>query len=102
MKVLLINFSGTGHTTICGDFLKKAFEEQGHECEHYVLKAGQEINVDYNAYDLIGFGYPIHAFNVPEFFNNYIKSLPNVDHKKYFFYFGPSKNIFSFPLQQTN
>ena len=86
MKVLLINFSGTGHTTICGSFIKQAFEELGHECEHYVLKAGQEINVDYNSYDLIGFGYPIHAFNVPEFFNDYIKSLPNVDHKKYFFY----------------
>ena len=47
MKVLLVNFSGTGHTTICGDFLKKAFEELGHECEHYVLKAGQDISVDY-------------------------------------------------------
>lgn len=86
MKVLLVNFSGTGHTTICGEFIKKAFIELGHTCEQHVLKAGQDINVNYNDYDLIGFGYPIHAFNVPQYFNNYIKSLPNVEHKKYFIY----------------
>ena len=86
MKILLIDFSGTGHTHLCGHFIKEAFNEQGHQCEQYALKANEELNLDYNAYDLIGFGYPIHAFNAPEIFKNYIKTLPNVDHKKYFFY----------------
>ena len=86
MKVLLIDFSGTGHTSLCGGFIVDAFKKHGHEATHYTYKAGEEINVDYSSYDYIGFGYPIHAFNVPEAFVKFIKSLPNVEHKKYFIY----------------
>lgn len=76
MKVLLIEFSGTGHTTICGNFIEEAFKELGHDVDHFTYKAGKDINPDYNLYDLVGFGYPIHAFNVPEAFNKFIKNIP--------------------------
>ena len=31
---------------------------------------------DPRGYDLAGFGYPVHAFNVPEFFMRFVKRLP--------------------------
>ena len=87
MKVLLVDFSGTGHTALCGNYIGEAFSELGHEVTHFTYKADQEMNIDYNDFDLIGFGYPIHAFNVPEAFNKYIKGLPTLkEKKKYFIY----------------
>ena len=86
MDVLLFDFSGTGHTTMCGDAIASHFIELGHHVDHFTYKSDKEINVDFEKYDLVGFGYPIHAFNVPEAFVRYIKTLPNVNHKKYFIY----------------
>ena len=86
MRILLIDFSGTGNTTLCGDYIGEAFVNEGHDVIHRSYKGGVDIGEDINNFDLIGFGYPIHAFNVPEAFNKYIKSLPKVDHKKYFIY----------------
>ena len=87
MKVLLIEFSGTGHTTLCGNYIAEAFIDLGHEVDHFTYKADKEIKPDYDSYDLIGFGYPIHAFNVPEAFNRFIKNIPNLkEKKKYFIY----------------
>ena len=78
MKILIINFSGTGHTTLCGDYIGEAFQETGHEVTRLVVKKDMDNNIDYNQFDLIGFGYPIHAFNPPQFFNNFIEKLPKV------------------------
>ena len=78
MKVLLIDFSGTGNTTLCGDFIGEAFINKGHQVTHYSYKDGVPF-VDFEEFDLVGFGYPIHAFNVPEAFNKYIKHLPKVN-----------------------
>ena len=86
MKILIINFSGTGHTTLCGDYIGEAFKELGNEVSRLVVKQGMSNDIDYNQYDLIGFGYPIHAFNPPQFFNNFIKKLPKVENKNYFFF----------------
>lgn len=85
MKILLIDFSGTGNTTLCGDYIGEAFKQEGHSIVHYSYKNGVVL-VNFEEYDLIGFGYPIHAFNVPEAFNRYIKRLPKVNNKKYFIY----------------
>ena len=86
MKILLITFSGTGNTTICGDFILEHFKVEGHEVEHFVYKADKEFNYDVASYDLIGFGYPIHAFNAPEMTIKFIKKLPKVSGVKYFIY----------------
>lgn len=89
MRVLLISFSGSGHTALCGDYLKKHFEELGHECDHYKIKHDIPFNYDLKDYDLIGFGYPIHAFNAPAAFCKFVKHLPKMPKgtkKKYFFF----------------
>ena len=74
MRVLLIDFSGTGNTSLCGKYIAESFIKHGHEAIHYTYKKDVSIQEDFDSYDLIGFGYPIHAFNVPEAFNKYIKA----------------------------
>lgn len=86
MKVCLYTFTGTGNTKICGEFLRKYFEEYGATVDHYVFNSNNLNHPNPNDYDLIGIGYPIHAFNVPEVFVNFLKKLENVDHKKLFIY----------------
>ena len=95
MKVLLMSFSGTGNTTLCGEFLKKHFEECGHQVDHYQIKESNSFDYDINDYDLVGFGYPIHAFNAPEAFVKFIKKLPKLKEKKNLFFFKVSGEPFA-------
>ena len=37
---------------------------------------------DPNNYDIAGFGYPIHSYNAPQFFVNFIKALPKLNDDK--------------------
>lgn len=86
MKVALFLFSGTGNTNKCGEFLKNHFLENQDDVDIYVHEIGKQCLLNPNDYDLIGFGYPIHAFNVPQTFIHFIRSLPQVDNKKYFIF----------------
>lgn len=95
MKVLLISFSGTGHTSTCAYFLKKHFEELGHSVDHYAYKHDVPFTYNLEDYDLVGFGYPIHAFNVPEVFCRFIKRLPKLKNKKKYFIFKVSGEPFA-------
>lgn len=85
MKVLLLDFSGTGHTTLCGNYIQASFQNKGHEVTHYSFKHDRSLAEDINDYNLIGIGYPIHAFNVPEAFNRFLKNLPAAN-KPFFIY----------------
>lgn len=96
MKILLISFSGSGHTTICGQFIKKHYQDLGHQVDYYIYHHDAPFNYDINEYDLIGFGYPIHAFNVPEVFCRFIKKLPKLKEKKKYFIFKVSGEPFCF------
>ena len=84
MKAILYYFSGTGNTRLCGQYLRNHLSEQGYETTLYEVIAGNDDIPNPNDYDLIGFGYPIHAFNAPEVFIKFIKKLPKVENKKYF------------------
>jgi ferredoxin/flavodoxin len=99
MRCIIYLFTGTGNTRIAGDFLKKHLEEQGIQTDLYQYKEPIKEVPDPNDYDLIGIGYPIHAFNVPERFLRFIKKLPNaVRQQKYFIFkvsgepFAPNKS----------
>ena len=86
MKAILYLFTGTGNTRLCGKYLAEHLKEQGIETDVFEYIAGQNYVPNPNDYDLVGFGYPIHAFNVPEAFTKFIKKLPKVDNKKYFIF----------------
>ncbi len=81
MRVLLLYFTGTGNTRLCASFLAKEFEANGHQVDLCESKEG----IDTSSYDLIGIGYPIHAFNAPKTFVKTMKRLPKAS-KDYFFF----------------
>jgi len=86
MKVLICYFTGTGNTRLCAQFLRNHFIEKEQDVTLYEVEVGNDNIPDPNDYDLIGFGYPIHAFNTPGLFASFIKRLPKVNNKKYFIF----------------
>ena len=95
MKILLYYFSGTGNTKLCASFLKEHFRKLNNEV--VAVEITSELNIiDPSLYDVVGFGYPIHAFNPPEIFVKYIKKLPKLKEKKKMFFFKVSGEPFSF------
>lgn len=84
-KIGLIVFSGTGNTWKCGQMLQEALEEKG---ALVILKDLDQPVLDWewiNDLDLVGIGYPIHAFNVPKLLYERLKTLPALP-KKYFIF----------------
>ena len=79
MKILLLYFSGTGNTTLCARFLADSFKSHGHEVSEFNYRKDEEFPLDFSSYDMIGIGYPIHAFNIPKTFFRFLKKLPKVE-----------------------
>lgn len=94
MKVLLIYFSGTGHTARCAEAISASFKAHGHEVVSFRYMKGEPLPYDVNDFDLLGFGYPIHAFNLPEAFHRFLCALPAA--AKDFFVFKVSGEPFHF------
>jgi ferredoxin/flavodoxin len=77
-KALLYYFSGTGNTALAASFFKKHLEEAGWQVDLYGYQSPFANLPDPSGYDLLGFGYPIHAFNTPLAFLKFVKkSLPS-------------------------
>lgn len=87
MKVALYYFSGTGNTERVALLLKEAF---GPETEVYRLRYPFNDYPNPNDFALIGFGYPIHAFNAPEVMNRFAKGFPIAKKKMPYFIFKTS------------
>jgi len=83
MKVLLLIFSGTNNTYEIARLLASDFSKRGHVSEIIRIDADTPV-IDLADYDLIGFGYPIYAFNEPRFFLRYFRQLKLPADKKYF------------------
>ncbi len=85
MKVILYVFSGTGNTLAVAELYKKYLTTGGADGENtvdiYRVSAKSGDAPDPAGYDLVGVGYPIHAFCAPEPIINFCKSLPQVDKK---------------------
>ena len=91
MKILLIYFSGTGNTKMITELYREAFENAEHEVTVTELPSTHERLVETLAesYDIIGIGYPIHAFNAPKLILKLCKLLPKLNAKH-----GKSKRVF--------
>lgn len=73
MKILLCYFSGTGNTEKVVRAARDAFENR--DCTvvlHKVEKGTADMPDDF---DMLGFAYPIHAFNAPEIVVDFAKKL---------------------------
>lgn len=84
MKILIAYFSGTGHTKKVVDKYVGEFTANG--CEVDTLKIeGNDLHCDPGGYDMIGIGYPIHAFNAPSIVVDFAKALPECETPKKLF-----------------
>lgn len=75
-KIVIYVFSGTYNTQKIAQLYQKFLEPE------YIVKI---ISIEKNMeidnlvkYDLIGIGYPIHAFNCPQIVDQFVKKLPNL------------------------
>jgi NAD-dependent dihydropyrimidine dehydrogenase PreA subunit/flavodoxin len=83
MKVILYVFSGTGNTLKVASLYKKYLNAEVDICR--ISKKTTNIP-SADEYDLIGIGYPIHAFCAPEPIVNFVKTLPSVAYRRAFIF----------------
>ena len=83
MKVILYVFSGTGNTLKVAALYKKFFNA---DVDIYRIseKSGNAPSPD--GYDLVGIGYPIHAFVAPEPVIKFVKNLKSVAYRRAFIF----------------
>ncbi len=81
MPTLIYVFSGTGNTLTVG----KEIASYLGNAKVIEIKDLAPIE-DLDSYDLVGFGYPIHAFRAPEIFIDFLKRLPKVRKKRCFIF----------------
>lgn len=87
MNIILYVFSGTGNTYSVAGLYKNYFEKSGdNKVDIYRIscKSGEIPSPD--NYDLIGIGYPIHAFSAPEPAIKLCKELPAQKNKRTFIF----------------
>lgn len=83
MKVILYVFSGTGNTLKVASLFKKYMNA---EVTVYRVsdKSGEAPSPE--EFDLVGIGYPIHAFYSPEPIVQFVKKLPEVSFRRAFIF----------------
>ncbi len=86
MKAILYVFSGTGHTLIATKQVAAGLIARGFEVDVYRIRRENSDVPNPNDYDIVGIGYPIHAFNAPQIVCRFVKKLPKVEKKNLFFY----------------
>lgn len=75
-KVLLVIFSGTGNTRAVGEMISRRFREKGYAVETVEIKRPFPEIKNIDSYRFAGFGYPVHAFNIPRIFRKFLETLP--------------------------
>lgn len=83
MKVILYVFSGTGNTLKVASLIKK-FMNADVTVYRVSAKSGNAPSPE--GFDLIGFGYPIHAFCAPEPILKFAQGLPEVAYRRAFIF----------------
>jgi ferredoxin/flavodoxin len=84
MKICLYYFTGTGNTEKVAFCLQKQF---GADCSLYKIEWPFAGIPDPNGFDMIGIGYPIHAFNTPKVVLDFFKKFPQATQKTPYFIF---------------
>lgn len=77
MKILFCYFSGTGNTQKVAECYAKNLTLT-YGAEVTLHKMEKENNYDIRDFDLLGIGYPVHAFNAPSIVLDFCKKLPTL------------------------
>lgn len=85
---IIYTFSGTGNSLYVANFLKQKLDQLGVETTIYNIRypIDKDLVPSPNDFDYVGFSYPIHGFNAPKPFVDFVKMLPPsaIKGKKYF------------------
>ena len=85
--ILVCYFSGTGNTKHVAKTLTQAFLLRNADVNlQPINKQLISEKLSITEYDLIGIGYPVHAFNAPKIVFDFIRSLPTGTHKPLFLF----------------
>ncbi len=84
MKAIIYVFSGTGNTKRICSLYKDEFEKSGVETTLFDVKADMSNLANPNDFDIVGFAYPIHAFNAPNIMLKLAKTIDKVPNKQIF------------------
>ena len=88
MKVVICYFSGTGNTAKVVEKYRDYLTAHGDSVETYAMEQllvngmPEEFVNTLNSADMLGIGYPVHAFNAPSIVLKFVKSLPKSALKK--------------------
>lgn len=85
MRLLLLYYTGTYNTRYITQKLKNQFASS-FEVECLEVDKNTPEKIDLSHYNVIGIGYPIYAFNMPQFFWKYLKKQDFPAHATYFIY----------------
>ena len=85
-RIAIVYFSGTGNTWTIAQQYAETFLARGHQVE---LLPVEEVIQDRSydalaAYDFLGLGYPVHAWNAPRLMDWFISQLPRAEGQKAF------------------
>jgi len=77
LKTLVLYFSGTGNTYFVADLVWKRLIENNHHADLISVENFKPETL--SNYDLLVFGYPVFAYAMPQFLNNYLErfTLPS-------------------------
>ena len=78
-------FSGTFNTLKAARMISQALQEGGVKTTVCEVKKPLDAIPMPDAYDYVGFGYPVHAYNAPQIFVEFIRRLPALNRCAFIF-----------------
>lgn len=84
MKILILYFSGTGNTEFIAQYIKNHLNCDIYEIELFPLELFNKDNI--SKYDILIFGFPVYACDIPVFIQQYLKDIPVTKTKSVFIF----------------
>ncbi|MCK9309384.1 MAG: EFR1 family ferrodoxin [Candidatus Cloacimonetes bacterium] len=78
MKIGIYYFSGTGNTRFIAQEIQLGLSDGGSVCELIPIETitKRERTLEPEKYDLVGIGFPVHAFDAPRIVYDFLEMLP--------------------------
>ncbi|WP_202707774.1 EFR1 family ferrodoxin [Sporosalibacterium faouarense] len=74
MNILILYFSGTGNTEFVARYIKQKFKSDNTEVTISPIESFKKETISH--YDILFFGFPVYACDVPQFIKNYLQDVP--------------------------
>jgi ferredoxin len=84
MRILILQFSGTGNTYYIAKKIRDVLEQKGHDVTCYPMEKIDNINDMINECDMLGIGYPIYGSDMPSIVSDLVSQIASVNDKKAF------------------